>query len=123
MRLSLPHRAEVVSQLRELLEWKLKGITRTKRVASRKVISEEDWSEEIQAAWQSSRELLEDAVQLNFYKQDFHVLMIPNASNLSWGGFLAHVPEENLVSGITVVDMAHKSLGSVSGELKGSQLH
>ena len=47
MRLSLPDMAEVVSPLRSLLERKLKGTTRTKRVASRKVISEEDWSEEI----------------------------------------------------------------------------
>ena len=81
-RLSLPDMAEVVSPLRALLERELKGTTRTKRVASRKVISEEDWSEEIQAAWQSSRELLEDAVQLNFRKQDFRVLMFPYASDL-----------------------------------------
>ena len=68
MRLPLPNMAEVVLPLRELLERKLKGVTRPKRVASRKVISEEDWSKEIQAAWQSSRELVEDAVQLNFCK-------------------------------------------------------
>ena len=68
MRLYLPNMAEVVSPLRKLLERKLKGPTRTKRVASRKVISEEDWSKEVQAEWQSSRELLDDAVQLNFRK-------------------------------------------------------
>ena len=68
MRLSLPNMAEVVSPLRALSERKLKGTTRTKRVESSKVISEEDWSEEIQAGWQSSRELLEDAVRLNFRK-------------------------------------------------------
>ena len=45
MRLSLPNMAEIVSPLRALLERKLKGTTRTQRVASRKVISEEDWSE------------------------------------------------------------------------------
>ena len=49
IRLSLPNMAEVVSPLRALLGRKLKGTTRTKRFASRKVISEEDWSEEIQA--------------------------------------------------------------------------
>ena len=123
MRLSLPDMDEVVSPLRALLERKLKGTTRTKRVASRKVISEEDWSEEIQAAWQSSRELLEDAVQLNFRKQDFRVLMFPDASDLFWGGFLTQVPEEDLVSGIPVVDMAHEPLGIVSGGFKGSQLN
>ena len=115
--------AEVVSPLRALLERKLKGTTRTKRVASRKVISEVDWSEEIQAAWQSSREWLEDAVQLNFRKQDFRVLMFPDASDLFWGGFLTQVPEEDLVSGIPVVDMSHEPLGFVSEGFKGSQLH
>ena len=87
MRLPLPNMAEVVSPLRALLERKLKGTTRTKRVASRKVISEEDWSEEIQAAWQSSRELLEDAVQFNFRKQDFRVLMFPDATTCSGKAF------------------------------------
>ena len=43
MRLSLPNMAEVVSPLRALLEWKLKGTIRTKRVASHKGISEEGW--------------------------------------------------------------------------------
>ena len=119
MRLSFPNMAEVVSPLRALLERKLKGATRTERVASRKVLSEEDWSEEIQAAWQSSRELLEDAVQLNFRKQDFRGLMFPDASDLFWGGFLTQVPEEDLVSGIPVVDMAHEPLGFVSGGFKG----
>ena len=55
MLLPSPNMAQAVSPLRELLERKLKGTTRTKRVASSKVISEEDWSKEIQAAWQSSR--------------------------------------------------------------------
>ena len=87
------------------------------------MIPEEDWSEEIQAAWQSSRKLLEDAVQLNFLRQDFCVLKFPSASDLFWGGFLTQVPEEDLVSGIPVMDMAHKPLGFVSGEFKGSHLN
>ena len=58
-------------------------------------------------AWQRSRELLEDAVLLNFRKQDFRVLMFPVACDLFWGGFPTQVPEEDLVTGIPVVDMAH----------------
>ena len=42
---------KVVSPLRALLERKQKDTTRTKRVASRKVISKENWTEEFQAAW------------------------------------------------------------------------
>ena len=76
MRWSLPNMAEVVSPLRALSERNLKGTTRTKRVASLKVISVEDWSEETQAACQTSRKLLEDAVKLNFRKQDFCLLTI-----------------------------------------------
>ena len=86
------------------------------------MIPEEDWSEDIQAAWQSSREFLEDTAQLNFLKQDFLVLKFPSASDLFWGGFLTQVPEEDLVSGIPVMGMAHEPLGFVSGEFKGSHL-
>ena len=105
-RLSSSNMAEVVSPLRALLERKLKGTTRNKRVASRKVIWEEDWSKEIQAAGQSSHELLEDAVQITFRKQDFRVL-----------------PEEDMGSGIPVVDVSHEPLSFVSEECKGSQLN
>ena len=123
IRLPLPDMTEVVSPLRALLERKLEGTTRTKGVVSRKVISEEHWSEEIQAAWQSSRKLLEDAMQLNFGKQDFCVIMFSDATDRFWGGFLTQVPEEDLVSGIPVVNMAHESLGFVSGGFKEAQLN
>ena len=63
-------------------------------------------------------------MQLNFRKQDFRVLMFSAESDLFGGGFLTHFPEENLVSGIPVVDMAHDLLGCFSGEkFKGSQLN
>ena len=42
-------------------------------------------------------------MQLNFRKQDFCVLVFPGASDLLWGGFLTQAPEEDLVSGISVV--------------------
>ena len=100
IRLPLPNVAEVVTLLGTKLERKLRDPTRTKRVPSRKVISEEDWSEELQAAWQSSRELLRDAVQLSFHKRDFRVVMFPDAIDLLWGGFPTQVPEEDFVSGI-----------------------
>ena len=52
--------------------------------------------------------VVEDAVQLNFRKQDFCVLIFQDETDLFWGGFLA------------VVDMAHQPImGLVSGELKG----
>ena len=75
-------------------------------------------SEESQTAWQSSRELLEDAVQLNFCKQEFRVLMFPDTSDLFCGDFLTHVLEKDLVSGIPVVSIAYETLGFVGGGFK-----
>ena len=62
-------------------------------------------------------------MQFNFRKQDFRVLMFPDASDLFWEGFLKQVPEEDLVNGIPVMDMAHEPLGFVSGGFKRSQLN
>ena len=87
------------------------------------VLSEGNWSEEILTAWQSSRELLEDAVQLNVCKQDFRVLMFPDASDLFWGGSMTQVPKEDLVSEIPVVGMAHEPLDFVMAGFEGFQLY
>lgn len=62
MWLSLPHMPENVAPLRALIKRQLQCTKRTKRVANRKVISEEDRSEVFQTTWQKSRELLKDAV-------------------------------------------------------------
>ena len=67
--------------------------------------------------------MLEDAVQLNFGKQDFRLILFPDATARFWGGFLTQVPEEDLVSGVPVVNMAHEPLGFVSGGFKGPQLN
>ena len=68
MRLSLPIMAAFVSPLLAILWRKLYGTTRTNRVPNRKVTSQEGWSEKLQAAWRSSRELLEDATHVHFRK-------------------------------------------------------
>ena len=44
MRLSLPNMAEVVAPLRALMELKLQGTNRTKRVASRRELVVDDWT-------------------------------------------------------------------------------
>ena len=67
--------------------------------------------------------VLEDAVKLNFRKQDFRVLMFPDVSDLFWGGSLTQASEEDLVSEIPVMDMAHGPLRFVSGEFEGSQFN
>ena len=94
MRLSLPKMATVVAPLRALVERHLKGTTLTKRVASGKVMSEANWSQDIQGAWQMSREFLKNVVELNFRKQEFPVLMLPGTSDVFWGGSLTQFPKE-----------------------------
>ena len=37
-------------------------------------------------------------MQLNFRKQDFYVVLFPDANDLSWGGFRTQVPHEDLFS-------------------------
>ena len=73
---------------------KLQGTKRTKRVADRKVITDEGWSEVVQTTWQKSHKLLEDAVQLNFYKPDYRVLMSPDASDVYSDGSVTSVGRE-----------------------------
>ena len=51
------------------------------------------------------------------------MIMLPDGTALFFGGLLTQVPEEDLVSGIPVVNMAHEPLGFVSGGVKGSQLN
>ena len=57
MRLSLPHMAEVVAPLRALMEHRLKGTSRTKRVASRRALMDGGWTPERVEAWDNSREM------------------------------------------------------------------
>ena len=86
MRLSLPHMAKVVAPLRALMEHRLKGTSRTKRVASRRALTDGDWTPERVEAWDDSREMLMNAVKLTFWwPDDCRVLMFPDASDLFWG--------------------------------------
>ena len=102
IRLSLPHMAEVVAPLRALMEHRLKGTSRTKRVASRRALTDGDWTPERVEAWDTSREMLMNAVDLSFRRpDDCRVLMFPDASDLFWGCCLTQVPKEELVTGLS----------------------
>ena len=123
MRLSLPHMAEVVAPLRALVEHRLKGTSRTKRVASRRALTDGDWTPERGEAWDNSREMLMNAVDLSFRRpDDCRVLMFPDASDLFWGCCLTQVPKEELVAGLSFMDMSHEPLAFLSGVFRGSQL-
>ena len=121
--LSLPHMAEVVAPLRASMEHRLKGTSRTKRVASRRALTDGDWTPERVEAWKNSRDMLMDAVELSFRRpDDCRVLMFPDASDLFWGCCLTQVPKEELVAGLSFMDMSHEPLAFLSGVFRGSQL-
>ena len=116
MRLSLPHMAEIVSPLRALMEHRLKGTSRTKKVASRRALKDGDWTPERVEAWDNSREMLMNAEELSFRRpNDCRVLVFPDASDLFWGCCLTQVPKKELVAGLSPMDMSHEPLAFPSG--------
>ena len=122
MRLSLPHMAEIMAPLRALMEHRLKGTSGTKRVASRGTLTDGDWTPDREEAWDNSREMLMNAVELSFRRpDDYRVLVFPNASDLFWGCCLTQVPKEELVAGLSFMDMSHEPYPFLSGVFRGSQ--
>ena len=123
MRLSLPHMADIVTPRRAWMEHQLKGMSRAKRVASRRDLTDGDWTPERVEAWDNSREMFMSAVELNFRRPgDCRVLTFPESSDLFWGCCLTQVPKEELVAGLPFMDMSHEPLKFLSGVIRGSQL-
>ena len=72
-------------------------------------------------AWENSREMLINAVELSFRRpDDCRMLMFPDASDLFWGCCLTQVPKEELVGSMDM--MSHEPLAFLSGVLRRSQL-
>ena len=64
-----------------------------------------------------------NAVELSFRRpDDCRMLMFPDASDLFWGCCLTEVPKEELVAGLSFIDMSHEPLAFLSGVFRGSQL-
>ena len=64
-----------------------------------------------------------NAVDLSFRRpDDCRVLMFPDASDLFWGRCLTQVPKEELVAGLSFMDMSHEPLAFLSDMFRGSQL-
>ena len=61
-------------------------------------------------------------MQLNFSNIS-RVLIFPALETCFGGGFPTKFPEDDLVSGISVVDVDHELLGFVSGGKKGCHLN
>ena len=122
IRLSLPCMEKIAALLRALIEHRLKGTSRTKNVASRRALTDGDWTPERVEAWDNSREMLMNVVELSFQRpDDCRVLMFPDASDLFWVGCLTRVPKEELVEGLSFMDMSHDPLAFLSSVFRGSQ--
>ena len=77
---------EIMAPLRALMEHRLKGTSRTKRVASRRALTDGDWTLVRVEAWDNSREMSMNAFELSFRRpDDCRVLMFPDANDLFWG--------------------------------------
>ena len=74
-------------------------------------------------AWDNPREMLMYTVELSFRRpDDCRVLMLPDASDLFRGCCLTQVPKEDLVAGLSFMDMNHEPLAFLRGVFRGSQL-
>ena len=62
-------------------------------------------------------------MQLNFGKQDFRVIMFPDATDRFWGGFLTQVPGGSGEWDSGGEYGTYEPLGFVSRGFKGSQLN
>ena len=123
MRLPLLHIAEIVAPLRALIEYQLKGTNRTKKVPSRRALTDGGWTPELVEAWDHSREMLMDVVELSFRRpDDCRVLMFPDASDRFGRCCLTQMPKEELVAGLPFMDMSHEPFAFLSGMFRGSQL-
>ena len=82
MRTALPGLAQKEMPLQELLRECLQNTSRTRRVAAKRVITAQDWTEEEEQAWRQVKALVANNVPLSYRQPGRTVLMFPDASNL-----------------------------------------
>ena len=121
MRTSLPELAEVEAPSRRLLEERLCSTQRTKRLAARRDIGRNEWTDQRAAAWDAVQLRVGEAVPLNCPKPGFSVMMFPDASDKFWGSCITVVPTVELTGSVAIADMSHEPLGFLSGPFRGSQ--
>ena len=112
-----------MAPLRALMEHRLKRTSRMIRVASRRALTDGDWTPERVEAWDNSREMLMNEVELSFrWPNDCRVSMFPDPSDLFWGCCLMQVPKEESMTGLSFMDMSYEPLAFLSGAFRGSPL-
>ena len=80
MRTSLPELAELEAPLRALLGECLRNTRCTKRVAARRAVGSNEWTDERMAAWGAVRLQVSEAVPPNHVKPGLSAMMFPDAS-------------------------------------------
>ena len=99
------------------------GNESNERVTSQRPLTNEDWMPERVETWDNSREALMNAVELSFRRpDDCHVVMFPDASDLFLGCCLTQVPKEELVAGLSFMNLSHEPLAFLSGVFRRSHL-
>ena len=122
MRTSLSKLAELETPLHGLLEQCLCNTRRTKRVAAaRRAIDSVEWTDESAAAWDSVRPRVSEAVPPKHAKPGFSVMMFPDASVKFWGSCITQIPTVELRGNVSIADMFHDPLGTMSGPCRCSQ--
>ena len=121
MRTSLPELAELDAPLEGLREECLCNTRRTKRVAARRAIVSNDWTDERMAAWDTVRLPVGKAVPLDHLKPGLSVKMLPDASDRFWGNCITQGPTVELGGSVAMPDVAHESHRSLSRPFRGSQ--
>lgn len=66
MRTAFPGLAAMKAPLRALLETCFRNMSRTKRVATRSDITDEEWTKDRKPAWDTVKALVEDTVPLGY---------------------------------------------------------
>ena len=85
------------------------------------MIAQVAWTLEQVAAWSNAQNLVVNAVALSHPKDEFEVLIFPDASDNHWKSFLTQVSTTELEGDVVMETMSHEPRGFLSGTLRGAQ--
>jgi hypothetical protein len=124
MRQSLPEVIPTVAPLQDLLTAKLEGTKKkTKKEATRVVITEEEWQREGEKAFADAKSLLSQAIKLAHPQlAETHITCVfTDASDLYYGVTVTQIPREDITK--PVADQRHMPLACLSNKFKAAQLN
>lgn len=82
MRPSLSNIEAIVAPPRALPELRMHSTSFIKRVSAHKMLTAEDWNNEVWLAWHKALDMLVDVAKLTLRKPECHVLKFPDASDI-----------------------------------------